>query len=183
MASGSTHFTANVVTLGITTLAVTPLYYFGITDLQQSGAIIIGSIAGIIITPDYDLEQVVYPMQFLSNVLTWWIPNRRFRRSIYETLNKTQEAIWSFYSIPVRHRSFLTHFPGLSTILRILYLVFILLFFWHGVSLFTPEIFNPVLISFGNFYLKYQSLIWLFILGMSIQDFVHFALDDFKLFW
>lgn len=100
MASGKIHKQANIaagIFMGVTSYAV-----FMREDITLGAAI--GSLVGTIVTPDLDL---VVPSNFFSRL---------------PIINFLWMCLWWPYKKMVRHRSFISHSPLVSTIIRLLYM-------------------------------------------------------------
>lgn len=176
MADGKTHFIWNLATAGIVGGLSIPLALNGI-DLPSILAFNLGTIAGILVTPDVDQETAVYPYHVIGTIFTFWMWGRKTRQAFRNTIVRFMESLWSFYSIPVSHRHMLTHVPIISTAIRMLYMYFFwgFLFFDHNmVNLFWQlmELFE-----------LHLPLILLILGGMSLQDFTHAFLDGFRFHW
>lgn len=100
MASGAVHKQSNIAT-GIF-LSVTSYIIFMREDITLGAAI--GSLVGTIATPDLDL---VVPSNFFSRL---------------PIINFLWMCLWWPYKKMVRHRSFISHSPLVSTIIRLLYM-------------------------------------------------------------
>lgn len=142
MADGKTHMTVNVIT-GAS--AVATAYYFGL----QIEPVLIGSIAGTIITPDYDLMKNL-PKSIISRIpiigwLWYWF--------------------WWPYAKGIKHRSFWSHSIFVSTILRFLYLIAPLI------------LLDYILLSGDLSNLLISDLTLIVLIFWSIQDFTHILLD------
>ena len=105
MSGGRTH--ATVTTIAAAILIITaPVYteYFGI----ESAGMIIGTAAGLFLTPDLDQDNPVY-----SHYLTG---------KIYMPLRWAWGIIWLPYAKLIPHRSWVSHAPIAGTLIRIIYL-------------------------------------------------------------
>lgn len=142
MASGKIHMTVNVLT-GAS--AVGMAYYLGL----QIEPILVGSILGTVITPDYDLmkslpKSIIRKIPILGWLWCWF---------------------WWPYAKLLKHRSFWSHSIFVSTILRFFYLTAPLLLLDY--MLFYGELSNLLMSDATLVVLTF----W------SIQDFTHILLD------
>ncbi len=152
---GTEHKIANVAT-GVF-LTATTFLVFERVDLTVAAAV--GSMIGTVITPDYDLDSHL-PRSFMTRLpfisLMWGF-------------------MWWPYQRSVKHRSWFSHSPFVSTVLRALYM-----FFWFTVCslvLFLMGItsvwsFDALLWMYDNFQITLMVFVcWMF------QDLVHLFQD------
>ena len=128
-------------------------------------ALILGGWLGYLIDPDLDALQRTYS-------------KGRVHRYLGRRAGKVWQAIWAPYAALIDHRSFWSHTPGISTVLRALWLAGILaLPFLIFFALFGPALLDllPASLDAG---LDPMWLLWL-LGGWTIQDAVHWALDGF----
>ena len=145
--------------------------------LDQTLALLLGSLCGMIMSPDWDVDG-----GFIGN----------------STIRKYTKTDWFFntilhpYRVSYKHRSFITHAPIISTLWRILYL------FIPFITILTANQNKPSLKLFANCLLAeiilipLQSLVILCVLrytdlssfylfywlvGLTISDTLHFLLD------
>jgi len=154
---------SGIIHAAITTVAAGGLYW----GLSQAGypdhttmAAAAGCMAGILLTPDLDVDNptrshyVVYRKFGAAPFLVWL-------------------AIWYPYGKAIGHRSWLSHGPIISTIIRLLYLsIFVLLL---------AQI--PPLVGYKmpwDQWLTYQTktLAMVAILGLMVSDTLHWAADN-----
>lgn len=110
MPNGKTHAVATVLAAG----AVGPIsYFFGGSSIPTAIALSLGTMAGLIINPDLDVQ--------IGSRSFWLI-----RRSFGPLIGFLWQWFWQPYAhlIP-RHRHPLSHLPLLGTALRLLYLFFV----------------------------------------------------------
>lgn len=145
--NGKQHKIANIYAGGV--MVTTTQLVFQNIDLTI--AAVIGSTVGTVVTPDLDL---VVPSNFFSKL---------------PIINFFWMCMWWPYKKLVRHRSWVSHSPLVSTILRLLYM-------WFYFSLF--------LFAFGGDFNYVYSGIWLNIefymmlfFCWVVQDLVHLWLD------
>lgn len=104
---GTEHKIANVAS-GVF-LTTTSFLVFQRLDLSLAAAV--GSLIGTVVTPDYDLDSAL-PRSFMTRIpfvsLMWGM-------------------MWWPYQRSVKHRSWVSHSPFVSTVLRALYM-----FFWFS---------------------------------------------------
>ena len=154
MASGRSHSIASLA--AATCFTVTAVYSHNPDLLWAAG----GAFVGLILTPDLDQNT-----ETISDFFVKSIPD--FMREIISPLEKVFNylglilgKVWFFYSWPYRwffaHRSFGSHFPIFSTMIRIAYFLWPLYYFGH-----------PLHPAFVN--------------GLVAADFIHWTMD-FRLF-
>ena len=138
---------ATAVGVGLATLSGRP---------STGAAFVVGYIAGLLIEPDLDMvgitESERRAMRWLVVLAVPWL----FWWSIYAAL--------PFF----RHRSLLTHYPLLSTLIRLLWL-FVPVLFISGVMRWDVQPFLGALLS--------REEAWVFAFGLSLSDLVHDAAD------
>lgn len=100
----------------------------------------LGCWIGLVLTPDLDVEK--------GNISYYWI------RRIHPLLERIWFWVWWPYSRAFQHRSWATHFPFISTGIRLAYLL------W------------PVWLLFG----WWLPPAWI-ILGLCISDIIHWLMD------
>jgi uncharacterized metal-binding protein len=161
MASGKAHATASAfLTLPAALLAV------GLGgDWFDATACAVGAFAGILLSPDLDVDNPILSNYFMSKYLgclggaAWF-------------------AFWRPYAWFIPHRSPFSHWPVLGTLGRLLYMVLLsapiwflitLFLFGSGESLPTP---SPAL---------QQGLGWA-VLGLMLSDTAHYAMDYLPVF-
>lgn len=166
MPSGQTHST--VTALSSVGLALFPI--------DHSVALAVGCMSGMILSPDLDHDSGSISYEFIRKIgggiiESWW------------------HGIWRPYQLALKHRSFWSHFPAVSTLVRILYLFF-------------PLIINAVKdqdstrdLKVGALSIRSQLLVlpmWLliplmwqyadfalwFVIGLAISDFWHWLFDS-----
>ena len=147
MASGKIHKQANIV--GGIFFTTTSFLMFENTEIVVGA--LIGSLIGTIVTPDLDL---VVPSNFFSKL---------------PIINFLWMCLWWPYKKIVKHRSFVSHSPLVSTILRLLYML--LWFFPLGV-LFGFDFFGALDWVLYN----YNFTISLFTCWV-LQDLIHLWFD------
>lgn len=131
MPNGKTHAILTIITSS-TLFSATNYFEF---PLQTSLFLAIGSLIGLILTPDLDQAE--------SHRGLW-------------------KRIWWIYGRMFSHRSFLSHFPVISTIIRLLYIFSIPAFIiWWYVNI--PE--------------SYLHLILIIIIGLIASDTIHYIAD------
>ena len=106
----------------------------------------IGCFVGILLSPDLDVDN--------GNISNYLL--KRIARPI--------EIIWRIYWYPYRiklkHRSFWSHFPVFSTLLRVVYFFFI-----------------PIVLSiYYSYFDLYYFFLW-FVFGLILADFLHYLMD------
>lgn len=140
MASGKQHFNAS---LGIG-LVTAPL------ALINPVGYVTGTFFGIFFTPDADVKGTTYPERLLSNAI-------KDITGIKANFVHSFVLLFTFvYAYTFKHRSKYSHFPILSTAIRILFIFpIVFVMWWYGS-------WQDVLIMFG---------IWV------VHDLMHFLMD------
>lgn len=175
MASGKTHFIVGSVGLIGCAILTTPLLAYSPTTYFCING---GSLTGLFLTSDKDLETAIYPDYILSLFFTFFLKRGKFKRRMQNVALKTMEGIWAFYSIPFSHRHMLSHFPIVGATIRLIYLYFFIGLICFGI------VGLPSVYLFGIEFIKlYYVEIAYFILGMGVQDLLHAALDGFRFHW
>ena len=108
-----------------------------------------GALAGIILTPDLDVDR--------GSRSNYYV--RKFAGIVIETVWR---LLWKPYAILVRHRSIWSHGPILSTVIRLLYISAIPALIWWWFEWPPPKV-----------------DVWMgwFLLGLVLSDTAHFLLD------
>lgn len=150
MPNGRVHFKSNVIS-GILLVGGGLILRL---EPEYIAAIGLGSIAGTLITPDYDLDKNM-PKNVLTKLNPWkwmWYPYRKI----------------------AKHRGFISHSPILSTAIRVLYLVL-----WFAVGCLAAMFLGFDVWPLLNIN-QTQLIFWCFMLGAwMFQDLVHIFLDYF----
>jgi uncharacterized metal-binding protein len=123
----------------------------------------VGSLVGIFVTPDLDLSNAGIVQGALIRKRVGWFGERAWK------------WFWKGYSESCKHGQFMSHFPIFSTIVRLLYVYFWLIFLPDILIL---RLFVPNLNLIGD-------LVWWgtiifepgILLGLIASDTVHFGLD------
>jgi uncharacterized metal-binding protein len=118
---------------------------------QSALACSIGALAGIILTPDLDVDRGSRSNHYV----------RKFAGVVVETLWR---LYWKPYALLVKHRSIWSHGPILSTAIRLAYLAVLPAILWWWAGLPVPRLETWML--------------WV-ILGLVAADSVHALLDWF----
>lgn len=120
---------------------------------QTAAGICVGALGGLLITPDIDHWQRTHE-------------EIRIYRAAGPLAGRLWQAYWSPYAILIPHRHWLSHLPGVGTIIRIAYLCLplALLLLYLGQPL-------PAL---PRFYAAALA-------AWTVQDTFHLALDNFRL--
>lgn len=156
MASGKAHATASIlltVPAGILALGLGG-------DWGDAAACAVGSLAGVLLSPDLDVDNPIHSNYIVGKYMgciggaAWF-------------------AFWRPYAWFLPHRSPLSHWPVLGTLLRLLYMIalsaplwFLFTLFWFGAgqSLPTP---GPAL---------QENLTW-GVIGLMLSDAMHYLMD------
>ena len=149
MPSGQTHAKATVaLAIGGGLLA-----YFSLDQtLIHSVALSGGALVGVVLTPDLDVNNGS-------------ISQRIVRRSGGDVLGLLWILLWWPYGQLIPHRSPLSHFPVLGTVLRLAYLLFLpTVLFWALGGNFATLAFP-------------QWVLWM-VGGLTLADTLHFIMDN-----
>ena len=181
MPSGRTHAVATVITAGV---AGPLLYLYAGSNIAASAAVSIGCAAGLLLTPDLDVQ---------TGSLSFTLMRRSLRglKGIGAVLAFFWQWFWQPYArlIP-RHRHPLSHFPVIGTAGRLIYLILVAgALYWMAQSLwlFTGSILLLITgRSLGSlpaitslFSLMDQPLLWWWLVGLALVDSLHTLMDWF----
>ena len=122
-------------------------------ELVEAGAVSLGCLAGILLSPDLDHDSVTISESLLLRSPSW----------ILKGLGVVWRIIWWPYGKLMPHRSFWSHFPVVGTTIRLL---------WLGAILYP-------LLKPGLSQLITNHLFWLSVLGLIASDTTHWARDIF----
>lgn len=122
-----------------------------------------GSLAGIIFTPDLDVDKGFIGDAIIRKKAGWFA-------------EKIWDGLWYWYRRSLKHGSPLSHLPVISTYGRIAYLFLLLILIPHSVFYFT---FSPEwdLMYVSNWYWNKITLQEKFIFGLMVSDTIHWTLD------
>lgn len=154
MSNGRVHTTVSLV-------VAVPAFFVSLKLGMNPVATLIGSLLGVIMTPDLDVNRKgrISVNTYGEQVL--WRMNR--------PLGRAYQLYWEPYARIVRHRSIISHLPILGTGIRLAYLLWpVFLVVWYLVSRFGWEM--P-----GYLPVWFRSAIF----GLAVADFFHWALDGF----
>ncbi len=157
MSAGKVHSRASLLLSGGFLLGA------GITLNVGMVPMAVGSIVGIVCSPDQDVD---------SGNISNHIISKRFG-GVADTIWR---SIWWGYSSSLKHGSFLSHFPIIGTLGRITYLYVILIVAPH---ILFWLIFHPWW-NLQYALLRYWEIIWenwRLILGLMASDLIHYFLD------
>ena len=143
MPSGKVHSIACLAVAGVSTSAT---FLLG-GNIEQSFAIGAGAVSGILISPDYDCD-------------AGFIGDRIIRKYFGLIMEKAIDLMLYPYRKIFRHRGFWSHFPIISTLIRLLYLSI-----WIG----------PIVYWLGVW--KWHPWMAWWVGGLMLSDAVHGALD------
>ena len=151
MSSGRVH--------GQVTKTISPIVFIAIFAYTNNLILavfgIVGCLLGLLIEPDLDIDHKTMSERRMSDA------SPLYGRIWY--------VVWLPYALILPHRSFLSHWPILSTTIRYLYTcvppitLLLVTGFWHEVR------------DFGIMY--QDELMWLFI-GNCVSDLAHFIFDQ-----
>lgn len=106
----------------------------------------IGCFAGILLSPDLDVDN--------GNISNYLL------KRIASPIEMLWRIYWYPYRVKLKHRSFWSHFPVFSTLLRVVYFFFI-----------------PILLSiYYSYFDLYYFFLW-FVFGLILADFLHYLMD------
>lgn len=115
MANGKTHFIHNLVCAG----AITGIGLYYNLPLEL---LTIGNIAGIIFTPDIDIESKTYTEAKLAHVISKGFSTKKAKQNkIGRLIASFIQMITAPYAFLIPHRSWLSHLPPFSVITQLLY--------------------------------------------------------------
>lgn len=107
MPSGRVHLVASLVT---TSLAVVGYIVYPIVGLKTAALIGAGMVAGMLVTPDLDVDHRTH-----EETLMYRVP------IIGPLFGILWQTYWTPYALVIPHRSWLSHGPLISTALRMVY--------------------------------------------------------------
>lgn len=159
MPSGNTHAALTALAAGGIYLGMT---VYGYTNMTVYAATL-GCMAGVLITPDLDVDQPTrsnYVMYREAGLL----PGAIWR------------ALWLPYGLAIGHRSWVSHFPVISTLIRLAYLGVIAWFIWFSWS------FRMSVTSYANppamVFIPPLPAWWPWaVAGLMVSDVLHWAAD------
>jgi uncharacterized metal-binding protein len=158
MASGRTHFVANVTVLVVSTVA---LVYYDV-PAQIALPVEAGLVAGTVITPDFDVDHPTYTRRLLLSV---------------PVIGELFVATWYPYALRFGHRG-VSHDWLLGTATRASYGILAVLFWllvWTGVcAVFEWQRLAPL--QSGDAAVLAYLAFWMY-LGWWLQDLVHLIFD------
>jgi len=157
MSAGHVHQKASVfLSLGF---MVTCILTLDVTNVLYS----IGSLIGIILTPDLDVDN-----GFIGNTI--------IRKRVGYFAEYIWDGVWYLYRRSLKHGSPLSHFPVISTLGRIFYIFFIFIVLPHSLFSF---LFSPSwdLQYVLNWYWESIMSNTKIIFGLMCSDIIHWALD------
>lgn len=155
MSAGCVHQKASVI--------LASSFLLGSLTLGNGIEYAIGSLVGIMLTPDLDVDK-------------GYIGNKIIRNRMGRMVERAWDGLWYFYRKSLKHGSELSHFPVVSTIFRLAYLFFFLMVLPYTLlEMIAPGAWN-----------MWQELAWWIelgakhykvILGLMGSDLIHYALD------
>lgn len=143
------HDEASIVTAVAVSIAIVLVREFP-QSASEAGITFAGALTGIFLTPDLDLIENSSPFRLF-----------RKRRYISGFFWMIYWFYWQPYGRLVSHRSIVSHFPLISTIIRVIYFGWPLAFAWWWFQM--PSFYVVVL--------------WWLFLGLASSDFVHIICD------
>lgn len=147
MSSGVVHTKTTMITA---LLAGTASSFLG-ADMGYSIIGTFGIMLGVILSPDLDLSDTGFHGLYILRVL------------FGEYFSRVFQAYWTPYSMIVRHRSWISHAPIISTAIRLMYL-------------FAPLVIVLIILGYR---INEDSIISLIVLfsGIALSDCMHIAMD------
>lgn len=156
MANGRVHFIGNLLT-GSIAICVTKLYL-----PEQFNQVLLGSLCGLFITPDMDLEGRTHTENLLRKI---------------PVIGLLFQVSWYLYALLFAHRG-LSHNIFIGTLSRIIYSL-LLIIFWlllvTGIIYITGNTNNQIWLTVYNWLQCYVTIPMLFI--WFLQDCNHYLLD------
>jgi uncharacterized metal-binding protein len=135
----------------------------GITQDPATVQYIAGAVAGIICSPDLDVDSGFIAYQYIGNI-----------PYVGKPLSWVWRKLWYSYATSLKHGSILSHFPIIGTLGRMAYLfLFLLVIPYLVLCLFVPYDFVGELNWWANFLFGY----WRVLVGLVSADFIHWGLD------
>jgi uncharacterized metal-binding protein len=122
MARGKTHALATVTAAGVSGLV---LVILAGVPISQAAALMAGCFAGLLITPDLDVEQRVHAAGLV-------------RRAGGGVLGGLWRLFWWPYARLIPHRHPLSHGPVIGTLVRLVYMLAVPVLLWWLVGQFVP---------------------------------------------
>ena len=149
MPSGRIHSASSMVVAisGATTML---LLNRGIEGIAGVGT---GALIGILLSPDADVNG--------GSIADYYI--RRYSGVAVEV---AWDSIWTVYRKVCKHRGFISHFPVISTVLRIAYL-----------SVFYFLITTPLKWITSLVHIDWLTFLWWCFIGLVLADSAHYGLD------
>ena len=151
MPSGKIHTLASCVVAG----ASFPALLFNV-GWQEAAICSSGAMIGIILSPDLDCN-------------SGHIGNFYLRKYAGVIVEKVWDVVWYPYRLACPHRGFISHAPGLSTLIRLAYLALWIAPFWWLAGIKMPH---------------WEAWHGWLVLGLILSDTIHWFLDvlDDKVF-
>lgn len=150
MPAGSVH-TANSLTIAATLSVAAYFYNPNLLTNDDSMYLVIGSLSGIFLSPDLDVDNGYVGLRFLRSIPL-----------IGGIVSAGWKLIWTPYAKFVPHRSWISHFPGISTIIRLTYL---------------SAFMSPVLIIYWDWIFVNFRWLGMWMIGLCLSDIFHFFAD------
>jgi uncharacterized metal-binding protein len=123
----------------------------------------IGSVVGIMLTPDLDVDRT-------------YIGNKIIRNRIGHWAEQGWNMFWYFYKKSLKHGGPLSHFPGISTVFRLAYIfLFLLVIPYTLFEIITPGAWNTW--NELGWWIELGAKHYKVILGLMGSDLIHYALD------
>ncbi len=163
MASGPAHAAASILLSGPVGLAVAQ----GTGQAAWGLAAGLGSLSGVLLSPDLDMEILTYSERWFFRRRWLWL----------KLLGIPWTLLWWPYARLIPHRHPLSHLPVLGTALRLLYL-------W-GVAGTALALLNGTLGWGGTaeplLRLLEAPAFWMWALGLALSDALHWLMDGMPL--
>lgn len=126
---------------------------------SDSVALVVGALSGILLSPDLDVDGGYIGLHFLRSIpIIGW------------PISKAWELFWKPYAVVIPHRSWISHFPVISTTIRVG-----ILFVCFGIPL--------ALMNYGSFKILFVDNIrtdFMWFIGLCISDGFHYFADKFS---
>lgn len=169
MASGSTHATISVI-------AATAIQFVPETVVQPTFSILasVGCLVGCIISPDLDIDGRIYGDSVIERQSSLFAQYWRL--------------LWYPYREALKHRSFWSHFPLVSTLIRLIYLccplIIVLIKDQPSSSSVKVMLFSLVSQVLAIPFWGLVYLAWMYpteamwgVAGLAVSDFLHWIAD------
>lgn len=128
-------------------------YFYNPNILTNDDSIylVVGSLSGLILSPDQDVDSGYIGLRFLRSIPL-----------VGTFISAGWKLMWLPYSRFVPHRSWISHFPIISTIIRLVYLLVFV---------------SPVLAIYWDWVIPNLRWFGMWFVGLCLSDIFHFFAD------